>query len=265
MPNNVLIIYEGARTEKRFIENHFKTLGRLGAYTPFCYGCNIYNFYDLLVRNSNGSDFEYIDVLAILKGCDGVPSQADISIFQDNAFTDIFLVFDLDNHDNTHSQEEKEAILLKMAAKFKESTDGGLLLINSPMVESYRDINREKLPIIELNDRIPVADSGKYKTIVGKRGFTKGISQYSEKTFHALARIHFEEIASILGLPKESNSLNEIDTERLLITTFDQANANGLLPIYNEMVLLAYIISFVRIEDALETPLDQGTFEKGIR
>lgn len=251
MASNVLIVYEGAKTERRFILRHFQALQWADSFVPFCYGCNIYSLYDFLVRNSEDGDFENLDLITVLKrASEHIPSRQDPSIL-DHSFSDIFLVFDLDNHDPNHSLEEKREILRKMADKYNESTDEGLLLIDSPMVESYRDFDEDNLV---LNEDILVCESAGYKRLVGDRGCAKNISFYSATTFNIITKLHYEKVSSLLG----ANSLPEM-TPDLFLSGVDACFTNGKIPICNQMALLPYyILGQRKLEEALCVPLANG-------
>lgn len=55
----------------------------------------------------------------------------------DGRFTDVILVFDFDLQDNRFDADS----LKRYAAAFCDSTDRGLLFINYPSVEAYRDFD----------------------------------------------------------------------------------------------------------------------------
>ena len=239
MPANILILYEGSRGEPRFIKRHFEVLGKAGSYVPLCYGCNLYNLYDHLSQNAPDGDFSTVDLPTLLRSGPPLPSQADRTVLS-QTFTDIFLVFDLDIHDNTHTLEEKVKILRQLSEVYSDSSDNGLLLIDSPMVESYRDYSKDEKGNFRLNEPISISDSKRYKEIVGKRGVQGNVTSYKRELFTRLTMLNIRAIERIAGTdvdPSLSCQGRLIDESLALVM-----NEQGTLPIYNEMCLLPYTI-----------------------
>ena len=238
MGGSILIITEGAKTEKRFVESHFKALGKADSYSIFSYCCNLYDLYQRLSGASVGDDFENVDIVTALKQAPCLPSKKDLRVL-DNHFTDIFLVFDMDIHDKNHTREEKLEILAKMAKKYTDSTDNGLLLLNSPMAESYRDYRLDDSGAIVITPPISVEQSGEYKELVDQRGAKKDIGRYPAPLFSDLAKANHHLLESILGSVFLIESLPLVEIVR---ATIDSITSKQLVPIYNEMVLLPYHI-----------------------
>ena len=245
MPSNILIIYEGGKTEKAFINHHFKAVGKADAYTPFCYGCNIYNLYDRLVQNSYGEDLSTVDLPTLLKRGSPIPSQADKSKL-DGAFTDIFLVFDLDIHDTVHSPKRKLEILAKMAKIYTDSSDNGLLLVNSPMSESFRDYRIENDGSFQLNPSIEIGESGSYKSLVDKRGNNRGLSKYGLCDFARISNMTLDSIANLLSVQRKDLKADFSFQQKLVSDSIDLLH-QGTIPIYNEMSLIPFAIFGERI------------------
>lgn len=98
----------------------------------------------------------------------------------------IYLFFDLEIQDNHYNN--KKCILKDMMKYFCDETENGLLLINYPMIESYRDY---KEPLIDPKYKdlfISVEDviGKRYKNIVAKRGTNKNFSKYASEEFELL-------------------------------------------------------------------------------
>ncbi len=98
----------------------------------------------------------------------------------------IYLFFDLEIQDNHYSN--KKSVLKEMSEYFYDETENGLLLIDYPMIEAYRDY---KEPLIDPTFKdlfISVEDvlNKKYKSIVNERGTNKNFSKYTAEEFELL-------------------------------------------------------------------------------
>ena len=139
--SNILFVVEGRKRERQLVERLAEVFGfSAKLYTV---NGNIYSLYQAVKKDP------YAEIVQVLLGMDN--SESDKTILA-NKFTDIFLVFDCDaqhtmNRDEVSSMSPKEIaqrnmmLIGEMAERFDESTDPlrGKLLVNYPMVESFRD------------------------------------------------------------------------------------------------------------------------------
>ena len=104
------------------------------------------------------------------------------------SFSDIYLFFDFEYQDRIISDDNKQEFLADMQNYFSNETENGLLLINYPMIESYRDYI-PLAPSLSFKDRdidVSLVKDKKYKQIVGNRGFTYDIKNYTLNMFEGL-------------------------------------------------------------------------------
>lgn len=185
--DKILVLVEGKKTEVSFLSRYF-TLALGDEWNkeidviPF--EINIYAFWSA-VSSLDSSDFSTIDVL---KGLFKRDSEK-LEVLK-GKFPYIFLIFDFDIH-NKDSQKtifDKEqynqniSILRNMTSTFNNETDKGLLLIDYPMCESYRDIDFKDPKVFEFR-MFNLEESEPYKNIVAERGNTLDISEYKKKRF----------------------------------------------------------------------------------
>lgn len=127
-------------------------------------------------------------------------------------YTDIFLVFDCDPHhtfgrDDANALPLKErfarnmGIIKKMVERFNESTDPqkGKLLINYPMLESFRDCD-EFFDQKYADAEVKLEDVCVYKRKVGLRGLVRyHIRDYSRSNMLSLIKQNVCKLNKLLG------------------------------------------------------------------
>ena len=266
MNSKVLFIVEGENDEAEFIRYYFSRLRDEQVtgdnISIFRYGCNIYNFYDCLVHNQKDGDFSSLEVLTVLKEAaeaerNGLPLKEDIALL-DGSYTDIFLVFDLDNHDPTHSREEKERILNHLAFYFTDSTDRGMLIVDSPMVEAYRDLSVRYDGEVVLNEDIELERSGDYKSIVGERGVgIPSLSKYSRDSFLITSHLHYKKFSLLLGLAIDRKNIDLFNCLSLL-RIIEEKKEKGFLPVLGWISLVPLYLSKTALDLSLRVPANSG-------
>lgn len=188
--NKILLIVEGEKTEPKLFSQLEKVKWNQSCELQIVdIRTNIYSLYQAITNLNEGfieDSTSTIEVLRqILKDNDRLEDAEKL----EDKYPYIYLFFDLEIQDNHYSDNlEKKAILLEMMKYFYDETENGLLLINYPMMESYRDY---KEPLIDLNYRelfISVEDviNKKYKSIVNERGTNKNFSKYTSEEFELL-------------------------------------------------------------------------------
>lgn len=131
MAENILFIFEGARTERiiaRSFLNHYISGDSRVVISSF--GTDIY----MLYRELKGD--EYLDIFSLMKERD--PYLAD---FSKDSFSQIYLFFDYDGHAPAANDDH----LVEMIEFFDEETESGKLLISYPMVEALKCIKDVEL------------------------------------------------------------------------------------------------------------------------
>lgn len=94
----------------------------------------------------------------------------------------------LEYQDKIIPDEKKHDFLINMQNYFSNETENGLLLINYPMIEVYRDFI-PPAPSPSFRDRdieISFVKDKKYKQIVGGRGFDYDIKNYNLNMFEGI-------------------------------------------------------------------------------
>ena len=127
----ILVISEGPK-EETLIKRLFESFSARPV-TVVSFKTNIYQLYKLY--DSQGQDFKDLDLVSVLRGdtTRQYTDQEKEALTDSRRYTDIFLVFDLDPHDQGYSTDK----ILKLMNHFSDSTDAGRLYINYPMVESF--------------------------------------------------------------------------------------------------------------------------------
>lgn len=157
--SNVLLIVEGAKTEPDFFWSLSKAYGNK-ALNIVSLKFNIYQLY----KDLKGYDFD-ANTIDVLKHSPHV-QEAEKEKLDGRHFPYIYLVLDMDFQEKSMTKEEKITCLREMRKHFCDETQNGLLLINYPMFESYREKISDKL-----EDLFLVEDKfRKYKNLISHRG-----------------------------------------------------------------------------------------------
>ena len=179
--NKILLLVEGYRTEPNIMKAYAKRLEEEFELNVVSFDTNIYVLYQNIKSLNEEMGLESTSTLDMLKSIlrererkfadnnkidELIKIKNDLEIL-DQKYPYVYLLFDLEIQDNHYNNSDKKSILKEMLEYFNDETDNGLLLINYPMIESFRDYN---LPI--LNDEyyerfISKAEVQNYKKIVG--------------------------------------------------------------------------------------------------
>lgn len=193
--DNILVIVEGAKCENNF----FTQLGKVTTnnIVVVSYGDNIYNLYTKM------KSFDLDDVIPVLLHEKNNVSFDDKQKLKNcKKWPYIYLIFDFDfqNCKNKKHIDEELKKIGYLLDFFTDQTDGkGKLLIDYPMMESYRDlINTDDLSYL---DKFIEADFEQlccYKQCVGGRGNSLNIKNYTQYNFLQLARINLLKLNKLL-------------------------------------------------------------------
>jgi hypothetical protein len=201
--SNTLFITEGSSAEPRFLENIWKKY-RKDHIEIYSYKTNIHVLIgEIFHGNQIDADLDLLQHL--------ISRENDISEKKklQRRFTDIFLVFDMDMHD----QRADIGRLETMLKVFNDSANDGKLYVNYPMLESYRHL--KSLDDEEFKNRcIEVSRFPDYKYIVGKEccNSLKNVDDYDLETFQAIILLHLKKANLILKGEYELPSAREFES-----------------------------------------------------
>lgn len=166
----VALIYEGVKTEENLFHNlqntFFNNRAELIIVTLPADG-NIYMLWNRLREDQ----FE-TDLISVLKEMnpDSAKNLKHISV---EDFSEIYLFFDYDGHNNNIPKEfRNQDVLAEMLKTFDNETELGKLYISYPMIESIKEISIKDRDYKTLY--LSLEECGNYKQTVG------GISDYSD-------------------------------------------------------------------------------------
>lgn len=163
MSTKIAVIYEGVKSEKEIFENinkiFFSKSKEISVFT-FPADGNIYMLWERLKTD----EFE-TDVINIVKEMCNTCQNQELRKVKASEFSEIYLFFDFDIHNNNIKKEHKTIdVLFEMFETFNNETEFGKLYVSYPMVESIKDISIEKREYTDLY--ISVEESANYKKYV---------------------------------------------------------------------------------------------------
>ncbi|PAC32593.1 hypothetical protein [Flectobacillus sp. BAB-3569] len=131
MPNEILFVFEGEKTEKQIVDNLTQYFISENSIIQCAYCSEVYQLYKELSAD------EDLDMFMILKE---IPRNKEIlSRYSRNDFAEIYLFFDYDGHSTLANDSKLESML----RFFNEETSVGKLYISYPMVEALKHIQDE--------------------------------------------------------------------------------------------------------------------------
>jgi hypothetical protein len=178
---NILFIVEGDGAESTLIYHMNRVLNIADEYEVFAYNTVIYELYEELTSDPN------LDLLLLLKEKASLEDRAKFS----KKYTNIYLIFDFDPHHHKYDLDKLKSMLIK----FSDSTNGGKLYINYPMVESFKHL--KQMPDLGFLKRtVSKLEVTEYKTLVGTFPIYSNLSRYTYTTvrdmlIHHSTKYHF--------------------------------------------------------------------------
>lgn len=229
--SNILVVSEGAVREKEYLEKCFKAIGKeIPAIFSYC--CNAYSLYNVLLKNYD--DGSPVNLLDVLKECQATPKQ-DLSILE-RSYTDIYLVFDLDYH-AANNLEQAKTVFEYLLERFNESTEEGEIVIDYPMVESFRDINKKTMKYDDEHLEIKLSESANYKHLSASRGIN--ISKLTSKNdFECLIFDHIKRIFLLLNENEESYLSFLKCTQSRIFASAQNKIENAKIPVLCSILLI---------------------------
>lgn len=232
MSRNILFILEGSRAEPRFLRKIITLTRTNDGYEFFSYNTNLHR---MLSGMFVGDDIDDdLDFLEYLKSCKTNKDDAGVL---DRKFSDIFLIFDMDPHDQNYDPDR----VAKALSYFDDSTDNGKLYVNYPMLESFKHIpcldDLSYLDVVVHRD-----DVRRYKELVGIEG-SKLLSDTAKMDEQMLMRIivlNLIKANKILDygtdMPDMEHYHNNMSHVEIFEHQCESLDRDGVLPVLNTCV-----------------------------
>lgn len=187
--SNILFITEGLTDEPEFLEKMFQIFHPNKSYNIYSYKTSIHTLVDkLFVKGKLDKD---LDIRLTLKEMETDKEKREIL---SKKYKDIFLVFDLDPHNDKVRFEE----IREMLDYFNDSSNTGKLYINYPMMQAYKHL--KQMPDKEFKNRkIEINALSDYKKIVGKESKYTDITEYTYPIFMSMIAHHIQKANYIIN------------------------------------------------------------------
>lgn len=220
LENEILFIVEGAVDEPEIIKliNDKLNIGENLNINIYSYQTSIYELYEDLVID------EYLDIVLHLRSKEEDKRQKEML---SKNFQAIYLIFDFE------PQYQKFDVnrIIELNNFFNNSLEPGMLLINYPMLESYKHIG--KMPDQDfLTKTITKKEVSKYKEIVGAESFYTNHSLYHrslmmEQIIHHLIKLNYL-INNVKTMPKYADIEGLINNEGFIRSQYEAYENNAL-------------------------------------
>ena len=191
---NTLLVVEGKLLEKDYFERLAKLIGDEQSIFILPYCCNIYSLYSYIKEEkARGAETTTKSLLLTAKSIE-VDDEVKQKL-RNTKFVRTYLVFDLDLQVNSiQGIENKMEIVREMIEMFDDETDDlGKILINYPMMESFRHFNFDKLDSLkDKKIQCDEVDFNNYKEIVDAEGdkYKRKVNRYGIYDFLNIAKAH---------------------------------------------------------------------------
>lgn len=242
--NNILLIVEGDKTEKKFFENFIKVYHPDSNIEIFPFCCDIVKLYKVvkdigkdneIIKKDAGDDEDDIEFIKELKN--RVAKSREDKELLSHSFSLVFLVFDFDIH--VRSKVDKNKMYKELLEYFDNPTNNGKIFINYPMMESYRHIV-SFTDLTYLERVCKKSDSNRYKGIVSSEGNTLDINKYKLEDYLNVIGLNCLKALNILNA--HVLTYNEFDLTvnqpNLLKSIYDYMDVSGNIKVLNSACLL---------------------------
>lgn len=219
---DILFIVEGKVAEPTLIDKLLYVFNIHEKYTIYSYETSIYELYEELLLD------EDLDVALTLREKErDKRKKKKLS----NKFLAIYLIFDFEPHDRKFDIEK----IIKLNSFFNDPLEHGLLLINYPMVESFKHIS--SMPDENfINKCITKTEARKYKQLVGSESKYTNINVFHPSNdialniiIHHMLKLNYLN-NKILDLPNFKELTDIINSEQFVKNQFNAYN-NDSLPV----------------------------------
>ena len=247
----IAIIVEGESYEKGIINNiqkvffHSSTNQTVSKIITLPAGMNIYMLWKKMIAD----DCE-VDIIELVReSCDA--SKMQLNGFERNDFSEVYLFFDFDAHQNnlTDTENPFEAIS-QMLKTFDNETENGKLYISYPMAEALRDFSGEGCKTASGNCYIQY-NIDNYKNVSGINNPNAAVRRYKKSDWIKVLDCYKWRLNCLSGGAHNLllNELKEFNPETIYNrqkTIIDKSQKIMILSAFPE-----YIIDYFR-EDYLE-------------
>lgn len=228
----VLFIVEGEKDEPKLIETINKSLYFDGKIEIYSYKTSIHQLYKELYLDDD------LELPLLLK-----EKETDKSLKEmlSNDFSAVYLIFDFEPHHKEFNIEN----LIKLQLFFNDSLEKGLLLINYPMLESFRHL--KELPDKEfLTKTVNKEEVKKYKELVGLESKHSDPTNYHNELVKNLIIHHLIKMNIVINETKELPSPKKT-SEMVCCDKFAKKQYNNYLEdkLYVLSTLFYYLIELM--------------------
>lgn len=165
-------IVEGETREPLIIDNISKVFfGHSNFKITLPAGQNIYMLWKTLKKD----EFE-TDIIEVLRE-KHKELKKQLEGLSRNDFSEVYLFFDCDGHQDNLKEEDNENVLEQMLLSFDNETENGKLYISYPMVEALRDFEAGKCGKVG-QCYVSISEMGNYKTLSAARSFSTQFKEY---------------------------------------------------------------------------------------
>lgn len=154
-------------------------------------GQNIY----MLWKKLKEDDFD-TDIIEVLRE-EHEELEKQLEGISRNDFSEIYLFFDYDGHQNNLSEDDASDALEQMLVSFDNETENGKLYISYPMVEALRDFEEGKCGK-EGQCFVPIAGTGNYKFVSAEHSFHPSFKEYNIIVWKSLIEVFAMRISCLV-------------------------------------------------------------------
>ncbi|MGN0364930.1 MAG: hypothetical protein ACI4E5_03205 [Suilimivivens sp.] len=154
-------------------------------------GQNIY----MLWKKLKEDDFD-TDIIEVLRE-EHEELKGQLEGISRDDFSEVYLFFDYDGHQNNLSEEDDADVLEQMLVSFDNETENGKLYISYPMVEAMRDFEEGKCGK-EGQCFVPIAEIGKYKFVSAEHSFHPSFKDYDITVWKSLIEVFAMRISCLM-------------------------------------------------------------------
>lgn len=188
-------IVEGEFREPQIIDNISKKFFNHGncKLIPLPAGENIY----MLWKKLKNDNFD-TDIIEVLRESSKEIQKMLMGLSRDD-FSEVFLFFDYDAHQNNLGKADDEDVISQMLENFDNETENGKLYISYPMVEALREYE----PGICGNKEFCFVDIKKlneYKNASASRSYNPHIREYDIDTWKEIIDVFAMRVSCLFGL-----------------------------------------------------------------
>ncbi len=171
--------------------------------------------------------------------------------FPEGEFTDVFLIFDMDPHDQMYDDGKH---LLDASSIFTESSDLGKIYINYPMMQSYKHICSED---DYLGRTVSLSEIKDYKNLVNSECLPhlKHLQNYDEDTFLWMISLNLRKSNKILGGDGrlQDDTYRNLNLSDILLVQMEKYRKESSVFVLNNAVLTPLELSSTIMKKIVET------------